>query len=86
MRAVRTGAERRARGDFVYCDPPYAPLSRTANFAHYTAGGFSDADHRRLQAALVAAARRGAIVLLSNSSAPAMVEGLHGVAGQEAGL
>ncbi len=28
-------------GDFVYCDPPYAPLSRTASFANYTADGFN---------------------------------------------
>jgi len=57
-------------GDFVYCDPPYAPLSRTASFAHYTAGGFSADDQRRLQQAVIAAAHKGALVVLSNSSAP----------------
>jgi len=57
-------------GDFVYCDPPYAPVSRTANFAAYTADGFTAMDQRRLREAVIAAARRGAIVLLSNSSAP----------------
>lgn len=57
-------------GDFVYCDPPYAPLSRTASFAQYTAGGFGARDHERLLAAVVAAAGRGALVLVSNSSAP----------------
>jgi DNA adenine methylase len=61
-------------GDFVYCDPPYAPLSKTASFAHYTAGGFTAFDQRRLQQAVVAACRRGALVLLSNSSAPEIVE------------
>ena len=35
-------------GDFVYCDPPYAPLSRTASFANYTADGFGPADQARL--------------------------------------
>jgi DNA adenine methylase len=44
-------------GDFVYCDPPYAPLSATSNFAHY------------MQQAVVAACRRGAKVVVSNSSA-----------------
>lgn len=57
-------------GDFVYGDPPYAPLTRTASFAQYTAGGFGAFDHARLRNAVVAAARRGATVLLSNSSAP----------------
>jgi DNA adenine methylase len=57
-------------GDFVYCDPPYAPLSRTASFAHYTAGGFTSFDQVRLQKAVMAAAARGAVVVLSNSSAP----------------
>jgi len=56
-------------GDFVYCDPPYAPVSRTASFAHYTAGGFTLFDQARLQRAVVAAVERGATVLLSNSTA-----------------
>jgi DNA adenine methylase len=56
--------------DFVYCDPPYAPLSRTACFANYTAGGFTLDDQARLQRALIEAVRRGAHVVLSNSSAP----------------
>jgi DNA adenine methylase len=57
-------------GDFVYLDPPYAPLSATANFASYTAGGFTAFDQRRLQHAVIAACGRGARVILSNSSAP----------------
>lgn len=60
-------------GDFVYCDPPYAPLNETSRFAQYTAGGFGEADQERLQQAVIAAVRRGASVLLSNSSAPRIV-------------
>jgi DNA adenine methylase len=60
-------------GDFVYCDPPYAPLSATASFANYTAGGFSAFDQARLQRTVLAACRRGAHVVLSNSSAPDIV-------------
>jgi DNA adenine methylase len=62
------------QGDFVYCDPPYAPLSRTACFANYTARGFTLNDQARLQHALIAAAGRGASVVLSNSSAPDIEE------------
>jgi len=61
-------------GDFVYCDPPYEPLSRTASFANYTANGFTMFDQRRLQQAVVTASRRGAFVVVSNSSAPAIEE------------
>ena len=62
--------ERAGPGDFVYLDPPYAPLSATARFTSYTAGGFGDAEHVRLQQVVVALARRGCAVLLSNSTAP----------------
>ncbi|MXZ71501.1 MAG: Dam family site-specific DNA-(adenine-N6)-methyltransferase [Acidobacteria bacterium] len=55
--------------DFIYLDPPYAPLSRTAHFTSYTAGGFSSADQRRLQQVVLELADRGCFVLLSNSTA-----------------
>jgi len=73
-------------GDFVYCDPPYAPLSRTASFAHYTAGGFSAFDQRRLQQAIIEACRRGAQVLVSNLSAKDIVDLYSAPAARRAGL
>jgi DNA adenine methylase len=57
-------------GDFLYADPPYAPVSATANFTSYTAAGFTGADQARLQQLVIAAARRGCHVLVSNSTAP----------------
>lgn len=57
-------------GDFVYLDPPYAPVSRTAQFTSYTAGGFGPDQQAALQQAVIAVATRGASVLLSNSVAP----------------
>ncbi len=63
-----------APGDFVYCDPPYAPLSATANFTSYTATRFSDADQKQRQQLVVALARRGCRVLVSNSTADAIAE------------
>jgi DNA adenine methylase len=57
-------------GDFLYFDPPYAPISATAQFTTYTAGGFGDADQARLRDTVVALARRGCQVLVSNSTAP----------------
>ncbi|AHG19959.1 DNA adenine methylase [Chania multitudinisentens RB-25] len=37
-----------ARGAVVYCDPPYAPLSATANFTAYHTNSFSLADQQGL--------------------------------------
>jgi DNA adenine methylase len=56
-------------GDFIYIDPPYAPLSRTAHFTSYTAGGFGHDEQRRVRDVIVQLARRGCQVLLSNSTA-----------------
>jgi DNA adenine methylase len=73
---VRAGFDRvlgeASAGDFVYFDPPYAPLSPTANFRGYTGRGFSDLDQQRLQSVAIALAARGVHVTLSNSTAPAV--------------
>jgi DNA adenine methylase len=58
-----------AAGDFLYGDPPYAPVSRTANFTSYTASRFDGADQERLQRLVIEVARRGCHVLVSNSTA-----------------
>ena len=55
--------------DFVYLDPPYAPLSATAAFTSYTADGFDETDQRRLQKVVIELAERGCHVVLSNSTA-----------------
>lgn len=59
-------------GDFVYLDPPYHPLSATANFTAYTERSFGWADQERLAAAVRALAARGAWFALSNSAHPAV--------------
>ena len=63
-------------GDFVYCDPPYAPVSETSDFTAYTPGGFSNRDQRRLQRRVVELANRGCWVVVSNSAA-ALIERLY---------
>jgi DNA adenine methylase len=59
-----------APGDFVYCDPPYAPVSRTASFTNYSSGGFDDAAQARLAQLVTQLGQRGVSVLLSNSWVP----------------
>ena len=73
-------------GDFVYCDPPYAPLSRTSSFANYTADGFTSFDQRRLQQKVVAACKRGAHVVVSNSSAAEILNAYTTMDAQRVGL
>ena len=57
-------------GDFVYLDPPYAPLSSTASFTSYTADRFDASDQRRLQEVVIRLSKRHCHVVLSNSTAP----------------
>ena len=61
-------------GDFLYIDPPYVPLSRTANFTSYTAAAFTLRDHERLQSLVIELSARGCHVLVSNSAAREVVD------------
>ena len=65
-RIVRTAK----RGDLVYFDPPYHPLSKTARFTDYTTGGFSFEDQRRLAGVFRRLSDREVRIMLSNSCTP----------------
>ena len=58
------------RGDFVYLDPPYAPVSGTSRFTEYVSGGFSEEDQVKLAEVFRDLDRRGCYVMLSNSDTP----------------
>ncbi|MGF1740759.1 Dam family site-specific DNA-(adenine-N6)-methyltransferase [Vibrio profundum] len=59
--------KRARKGSVVYCDPPYAPLSTTANFTSYAGNGFSLDDQAALaDIAEKTAWQRGIPVLISN--------------------
>lgn len=53
-------------GDAVYCDPPYVPLSGTANFTEYSSGGFGLKEQQKLAEMAGKLAEEGIPVLLSN--------------------
>lgn len=52
---------------FVYFDPPYRPLTATANFTSYTADCFNDDDQIALAKFVDEMAAKGAKVVVSNS-------------------
>ncbi len=55
------------KGDVIYLDPPYVPLSRTSNFAAYSLGAFGPEEQERLAAVFRKLDRRGCMLALSNS-------------------
>lgn len=56
------------RGTFVYLDPPYDPVSDTANFTGYAKGGFDRAEQIRLRECCDELNQRGIRFMLSNSA------------------
>jgi DNA adenine methylase len=63
-------ATRARKGDVVYFDPPYVPLSTSAHFTAYTREGFGPDDQRTLRDLSVDLAARGVRVILSNHDTP----------------
>lgn len=64
------------KGAFVYLDPPYMPISASASFTGYTAGGFGEQEQIALKAQCDALNAKGIKFLLSNSSC-AFIEELY---------
>lgn len=58
------------KGDFVYLDPPYIPLSETANFTSYTDRVWDEPAHAELAGFCRCLDRRGVKFMLSNSDTP----------------
>lgn len=52
---------------FLYCDPPYRPLSATASFTAYAPEAFGDEQQRELSGFLRRCRARGAAVMLSSA-------------------
>lgn len=64
-------------GDQVYCDPPYVPLSATANFTAYSKDPFGPTEQLALAREAERIAALGATVVLSNHDTPYVREELY---------
>lgn len=53
-----------------YCDPPYSPLSKTANFTSYAQQRFTQDDQEQLAYFAQSLSHKGATVLISNHNTP----------------
>ena len=62
------------KGDLVYFDPPYQPVTDTANFTSYTSRNFTYDDLNRLANLCMELDSKGCNVLLSNSNSKEVVD------------
>ena len=60
--------ERAQKGDFVYFDPPYDPVSTSAAFTGYNEGGFDKKEQIRLRDLCLSLVKKGVYVMVSNSA------------------
>ena len=54
------------KGDVIYCDPPYVPLSASANFTSYSKGGFNMDKQQQLADLANETSAKGIPMLISN--------------------
>ncbi len=69
-----TALRRTQKDDFVYLDPPYQPVSSTANFTSYTNDNFSYKDQERLLAEFQKLDAKGCKIMLSNSKSEEVLD------------
>jgi hypothetical protein len=63
-----------SKGDLVYFDPPYHPISTTSAFTAYNRDGFGFEEQQRLMRLMSKLDKKGALVVLSNSASDEMIE------------
>lgn len=62
------------KGDFVYLDPPYVPLSKMSDFTAYSKEGFGSADQLSLSIAVKEIKKKKVDFILSNAGCPEVKE------------
>ena len=62
------------KGSFVYFDPPYDPVSESANFTGYDRGGFDRSEQVRLKKLCDELSKKSVKFLLSNSATDFILE------------
>jgi DNA adenine methylase len=70
----REALDRPSRGDFVYLDPPYLPVSDTSKFSGYTEKRFRAPDLEELATICGDLASRGVVWVMSNRDTPLVCE------------
>ena len=68
--------EQAMEGDFVYFDPPYAPINSTSNFTSFAKEGFDDDMQLALRDLCARLDKRGVMWMQSNSAVP-LIENLY---------
>ncbi len=53
-------------GDIIYCDPPYVPLTLTANFTQYSMAKFTLAEQTNLAAWAKSLTKKNISLIISN--------------------
>ncbi len=62
------------KGDFVFLDPPYFPISQYADFKRYTKEQFNESNQLQLAQVFKMLVEKGCYVLLTNSNHPLIYE------------
>ena len=62
------------KGDFIFLDPPYLPVSKYSDFQRYTKEQFYEEDHRELAEEVKRLQKLGCHVVLTNSNHPLVHE------------
>ncbi len=65
--SYKDSLKRVIKGDYVYLDPPYAPINEKS-FVKYTKGGFNEEDHITLFKSIIDLDKKDSYFLLSNAN------------------